>query len=62
MAIEITPEDIKELNDRIIVARYFTHTDGTEDVWVKGSLNDILDYFVPEGSMIANFSIPALTD
>ena len=62
MTIEITPEDVRELNERIVVARWFKHADGTEDVWVKGSLNDILDYFVPDGSSIVNFQTPAYTD
>lgn len=45
MAIEITPDDVRALNEKIVVARWFKHTDGTEDVWVKGSLRDILDHF-----------------
>lgn len=45
MRTEITPDDVRALNDKIVVARWFKHADGTEDVWVKGSLNDILDHF-----------------
>jgi len=56
LSIEVTPDDVRELNDRIVVARWFQRPDGTEDIWVKGSLYDILDYFIPEGSSIVDFN------
>lgn len=57
MSVEVTPQNVRALNDKIVVARWFKHTDGTEDVWVKGSLKDILDEFVPEGYVI----VPEIT-
>lgn len=45
MAIQVTPEDVVALNEKLVVARHFTHVNGDEDVWIKGSLNDVLAYF-----------------
>lgn len=59
MSIEVTPDDVRALNERIVIARWFNHADGREDVWVKGSLNEILDYFIPEGSTVVRFDVPS---
>jgi hypothetical protein len=60
MGVEVTPADVSALNEKVIVCRYFTHPDGTPDYWIKGSLKDILDYFVPEGSSIVDFDVSQL--
>lgn len=53
--IEVTHEDILALNERVVVCRPFEHPDGTQDWWIKGSLNDILDYFITEDAAVVTF-------
>lgn len=55
MAEIITKEDVEALEDKLVIIRPLTHTDGTEDYWVKGSLNAILEHFIPEGSAVVAF-------
>lgn len=55
MAETITQEDVEALEDKLVIIRPFTHVDGTDDYWIKGSLNAVLEYFIPEGSAVVSF-------
>lgn len=55
MTIEVTQEDLAALSDKLVVVKPVTQVDGTQLTWVKGALEDILDYFIPEGSFVARF-------
>lgn len=51
MNVQVTPEDIVELNKQLLVVRRLPEG-GT---WIKGRLEDILDYYIPEGSQVVSF-------
>lgn len=52
MTVEITDEDVAELEDKLVIIRPFSHVNGVQDYWVKGSLNSILEHFIPEGHSV----------
>lgn len=56
MAIEVTPDDLRALNEKLVVARNITLASGEDDVYVKGLLSEILEVFIPEGYSIVKFA------